>query len=82
MIQGNVITVTCAGCQRSIQAGTIPYLPANGRGVLSMPEQVYKRGDTDETYSEACAKRIVEAEDPTRSVSRYYADTTGLVRDF
>ena len=76
MIEGHVITVSCAGCHRTIQAGTVPYMPANGSKVPSYPETVY-REESGDVYCSICAEGHATAQDETRSVTCYYSDTAG-----
>lgn len=75
LIEGVVRTITCLGCNMSIQAGTTPYQPANGSKQLSKPQRCYTEDVPNSCYCESCANKIVLGVDITRSFTSYYHDT-------
>ena len=77
LIEGPARTETCAGCNRSLCTGTLPYMPANGCGKPSKPEKAYKEERTHGCYCETCAAGLAEAEDAAHSVTQFYTDTAG-----
>lgn len=71
-VKGPPRVVQCSGCSEERTAGSLPYRAASGRQL----DTVYQ-DETGSFYCEGCATRHVEAIDPTRSVTRFYADTRG-----
>jgi len=63
--------VRCSGCQQEFTAGSLPHVSASGR----LLDIVYE--DQGLYYCEQCAAKVSEAVDTTRSVTQFYADTTG-----
>jgi hypothetical protein len=60
-------------------AGSEPYQSASTGLLDGIPDHVYLDSTIEPTlyYCEPCAASHAEYEDPTRSVSQYYADTKG-----
>jgi hypothetical protein len=78
LITGVAFSVTCQGCQQPSMAGSESYQSAS-TGLASTPHKVYLDSTSTPAmyYCESCAASHADYEDPTRSVSQFYADTTG-----
>jgi hypothetical protein len=72
-IEGPATIANCAGCKREGIAGTEAFTSAS-TGIGREPEAWYWLGS--DAYCAECAAKFVE-EDPTRSRSQFYTDTTG-----
>jgi hypothetical protein len=75
LIEGQPAHLVCAGCTRDGIGGTDTY-PAASSGEERTPEQWYQDPEGIAVYCAECAAKMT-AEDPTRSVSQFYADTAG-----
>ena len=74
-IEGPARIHHCDGCAAEAVAGTEPYTSA-ASGELVEPAEWYESEDGTSGYCSTCAAKLVE-EDPTRSVTQFYADTAG-----
>jgi len=79
LVTGPAVTITCQGCQQSKMAGSEPYLTASTGLLDGVPDSVYldSTGLPAMYYCESCAVSHADYEDPTRSITQFYADTTG-----
>lgn len=75
-ISGAPQHLTCRGCGKDGIGGTDPYKSASS-GDLVTPDTWYVEAEYPfDTYCAECAAKLSQ-EDPTRSVSQFYADTKG-----
>lgn len=74
IITGPAITIECQACLEHVIGGTEPYLSAS-TGDLVEPPHIFSE-DGGGLYCASCAAKL-SAADPTRSVTRFYVDTTG-----
>jgi hypothetical protein len=77
LIEGIASTLQCRACGVEGAGGTEPYASA-ATGETLEPQKWYTDGGPEfGPYCEGCAAKIAEAEDPTRSVTQFYSNTTG-----
>lgn len=74
-VEGPATTLKCSGCGTEDIGGTYAYLSA-ASGESRVPSLWYQSEDALATYCGACAAGM-SYEDPTRSVTQFYADTAG-----
>jgi hypothetical protein len=72
-IEGPALSLYCDGCKTYGVGGTVPYVAASSEDI-KQPEEWYTDGNA--FYCAVCAVKLKE-EDPTRSVSQFYANTSG-----
>jgi hypothetical protein len=82
LVTGPVFSVSCQGCDETKQAGSEPFVSAATGLADGEPDKVYE--DIEAVcphvyYCEACAVAHVEANDPTKSVKQFFADTHGEI---
>lgn len=78
LVTGPAFTVECVVCHRTAVAGDQPWRSASN-GELVDPEKVYADIEGEafkDYYCEQCAAKL-SVQDPTRSVTQFYADTKG-----
>ena len=79
LVEGKARHFRCLGCSKEGVGGTEPYEQASS-GLLLAPDQRWYTAEDGMsgliTYCSECAAKIVY-EDPTRSVSIFYADVSG-----
>jgi len=76
-IEGPATVMHCDGCARDGMGGSEPYLSA-ATGEARAPEEWYQDEDPLNfgQYCSECAAKMV-SEDPTRSKTQFYDNTTG-----
>ncbi len=80
LVTGPVFSITCRGCQEHRTAGSESYRSASTGRLDGQPNKVYADldGVTFEAYyCESCALSHVDVQDPTKSITQFYADTRG-----
>jgi hypothetical protein len=80
LVVGPVFSITCQGCGEHKQAGSEPFQSASTGELDGYPDIVYEDLDGKpfaSYYCKACAVNYAEYQDDTRSVSKFYADTSG-----
>lgn len=75
-ITGVSITLQCVACGTTGIGGTEPYKSA-ASGESVAPQDWYITEENTGPYCAPCSAKIVEAEDPTRSVTQFYSNVTG-----
>jgi hypothetical protein len=78
-ITGPVTICQCLVCDRQGPGGDTAYTSAS-TGETRTPEDWYVDADNLGVYCSTCAAKLVQ-DDPTRSVSTFYANTTGTEVD-
>lgn len=75
---GPATTFECLTCGKSGIGGSEPFTSASTGKTLT-PDEWYATDDEKSLgpYCAPCATKIVEAEDPTRSVTQFYSNVTG-----
>jgi len=76
LITGPVTTFQCRACKAEGVGGTEQFTSA-ASGEAREPQKWYADLGSFGVYCADCAAKIAEAEDPTRSVTQFYSNTTG-----
>lgn len=75
-IEGQVTVLKCCACQSEGLGGSCSFTsPSSGETLL--PDEWYVTEDGFGPYCATCAAKIAQDEDPTRSVTQFFDNTTG-----